>query len=357
MRPGNPFQDLAIAELFETLLPDFVLAFAFFTSVVYAVLGKRFERQRPAITMSASIGLALSIGLVWWEESAGLSIRDLGPIAVGFAVILLTLVMYQALKQVGGSWAGAGISLGVALLIAGLLAPIPLKSEVINAITTVALVVGILLFLSNSHHRYAHLDSKRPHRNDVRHDMSDLYRGQWVSDRLTDGLHKLRRQARVLPERPERTADVLVQLKRMLPAEGWLTDKMAQLRQKAHMVRNGHIAKLEETRYVFSKLPPSAKKQAAAELTARYKQLSGTDTRLERLDKAIVETELRIRNLTAQAQRHTERGEHKKLYETLKAAEKLQHHNSRLITIIERTEAKLSAIAEKVAKEVRQIDK
>jgi len=245
MRPGNPFQDLAIAELFETLLPDFVLGFAFFTSVAYAILAKRFERQRPAITMSASIGLALSIGLVWWEQSTGLSIRNLGPIAIGSAVILLTLIMYQALKQVGGSWAGASISLGVALLIAGLLVPIQVKSEVINTITTVALVVGILLFLSNSHHGYIHMDSIRPRRNDIRHDMSDLYRGQWISEHLTDGLHRLRRQARTLPKHPERTADVLVQLKRMLPAEGWLTNKMAQLRRKAHRIRNGHVATVQ----------------------------------------------------------------------------------------------------------------
>ena len=61
MRLANPLSDLAIGELFETLLPDFVLAFAFFTALAYAVLGKRFERQRPAIVMSATIGLSLSV--------------------------------------------------------------------------------------------------------------------------------------------------------------------------------------------------------------------------------------------------------------------------------------------------------
>ena len=61
----NPFEDLGIGELFETLLPDFVLAFAFFTSICYAVLGKRFGQQRPAIAMSATIGFALAVGFVW----------------------------------------------------------------------------------------------------------------------------------------------------------------------------------------------------------------------------------------------------------------------------------------------------
>ena len=35
----------SIGEPFETLLPDFVLAFAFFSALAYAVLGRRFDRQ------------------------------------------------------------------------------------------------------------------------------------------------------------------------------------------------------------------------------------------------------------------------------------------------------------------------
>ena len=33
MSPFNPFYDIAYGELFDTILPDFVLAFAFFTQV------------------------------------------------------------------------------------------------------------------------------------------------------------------------------------------------------------------------------------------------------------------------------------------------------------------------------------
>lgn len=39
----NPFRYFAFGDLFNTVLPDFVLAFAFFTSVVYAVLGRPFS--------------------------------------------------------------------------------------------------------------------------------------------------------------------------------------------------------------------------------------------------------------------------------------------------------------------------
>jgi hypothetical protein len=115
MRLGNPFQDLVLGELFETVLPDLVLAFAFFTSICYAVLGKRFGQQRPAVAMSAAIGFALSVGLVWWEQSTGFSIKNLGPIAVGFAIIVLAFVIYNSIRQVGGSWAGTGIAIGVCL--------------------------------------------------------------------------------------------------------------------------------------------------------------------------------------------------------------------------------------------------
>ncbi|MFX0200228.1 MAG: hypothetical protein ACFFCW_29260, partial [Candidatus Hodarchaeota archaeon] len=132
MRLVNPFKDLVIGDLFESALPDFILAFAFFTSVAYAVLGKRFGQQRPAIAMSATIGFALSVGLVWWEQSTGFSIKDLGPIAIGFAIIILALVMYQSIRQIGGSWAGAAIALGASILIAKLLQiNLPINPQII----------------------------------------------------------------------------------------------------------------------------------------------------------------------------------------------------------------------------------
>jgi len=358
MRLGNPFEDLVIGELFETALPDFVLAFAFFTSVAYAVLSKRFGQQRPAVAMSAVFGFALSVGLIWWEQSAGYSIRDLGPIAIGFAIIILAFVMYQAIRQMGGSWAGAGIALGASILIAKLLElQVPIDPQIVQTITIVALIVGILAFLFHRRALSHHLHYTRSNLGDIRHDMSDLYRGRKLSKRLTRGLRNTRHEAETLNEHPEETRDVLLRLKRMLPAEGYLANRMAHLRAKAHRIRNGHIARLEETRNVFAKLPPSVKKKAAAHLADRYRQVIGIDIRLERLDRAVAETERRVRDLTARAQRYAARYDYQNLYSSLKAAEKLQHHNGRLFKIIERTERKLSAIAKKVAREVRQIEK
>jgi len=358
MRLTTILNNLDLYRLFETALADFILAFTFFTSACYAVLSKRFGAQRPAAAMSATIGLAFSVGLIWWERTTGFSIRNLGPVAIGFAIVAVAFVMYQAIRQIGGSWSGVAITLGVSILIARLLElHIPIAEEVIQVVTMVALIVGILALVSYTRGHSVFVQPVRTRLPEVRHDMTDLYRDRNVSNQLAKKIKKLRKTADTFDEHPRQSVDVLPQLKRMLPAEGYLTEKMAQLRAKAHRIRNGHIARLEETRQVFAGLPTSAKKKASAELAAKYKQIIGIDTRLERLDRAVAENERRIIELTRNAQRYASRYDHRQLTGCLKAAEKLQHHNSRLIKLIERTESKLSAVAKKVAQESRQADK
>jgi hypothetical protein len=358
MRLVNAFENFLIREMFETLLPDFVLAFTFFTSVVFAVLNKHFGQRRPAIGMSAAIGFALATGLIWWERATGFSIRDLGSIAVGFAIIILAFVMYKAIHQVGGSWAGAAIAFGASILVAKLLElNIPIDPEIIQAVMLVALIVGILTLVNYTLGHSAHSQRRVSQVPVIRHDMSDLYQGRRLSNRLKDQFRRLRHKSRDLKEHPEQTSQILLQLRRTLPAEGFLTEKMAQLRAKAQQIRNGHIARLEETRQVFAQLPVSAKKKAAAELVSRYKQIAGIDNRLERLDGAVAEIERRIKDLTKQAEQYAANYNYKKLDETLSIAEKLQGHNSKLLRSIQHTESKLSAIAKKVASEVKQIEK
>jgi hypothetical protein len=358
MRFVNPFEELAIGQFFETLLPDFVLAFAFFTSVCYAVLGKRFGQQRPAIAMSATIGFALSVGLVWWEQANEFSIRDLGPIAIGFAIIILAFVMYHAIGKVGGSWAGAGIALGASILIAKVLElNIPLDREVIQTVMIVALIVGILSFLSHRHYNYPKIQYSRPFVRDIQHDMSDLYRDKRLSNSLTKKMKDIRHKTEKLDEHPEENKDILLQLRKILPAEGGLTQRMAQLRAKAHRIRNGHIARLKETRHLVAELPTSAKKKVSTELADRYRHIIGIDTRLQRLDRAVAENERRIYQLTREAQKYTAQSNPQKLHDAIKAAEKLQRHNSRLFKIIARTEGKLTRAAMRVVDKTREVDK
>ena len=214
MRPENPFHDMPIGQLFETLLPDFVLAFTFFTAISYIVLSKRFGQQRPAVAVSATVGFALAVGLVWWEEANNFSIRDLGPIAIGFAIIVLALVIYHSIRQIGGSWAGAGITLGATIIIARLLElNVPIDPEIIQVITMVALIVGILALVS-----YTRGHSVQPPRMPVnipkiRHDMTDLYRGRQLSNKIVKKMKKLRRETDQINEHPEEAYDILLQLK------------------------------------------------------------------------------------------------------------------------------------------------
>jgi len=349
----------------ENLLPDFLLAVTFFTALVYAVLGPRLERRRPAIAMSVAIGFALAVGLVWWERSHGFSIRDLGPIAVGFAIIILAFVMYQSIRQVGGSWAGAGIALGVSILVAEVLGMhIPIAAELIRTVVAVALVVGVLAFLRYDHsHPFLRHDRGRAFLPRVqvkfverKPDMSRLYRERHLSHAIEKRLNGIKKQSETLRQRPEKAGDVMRQMTQMLPAEGYLTERMAQLRAKAHQIKNGHIARLEETRHVFARLPTPAKKKAAAELAAGYDQIIGIDIRLERLDKAVAENERRIRELTQKAQGRATQYDYRGLVDCLQQAQKLQKHNTRLFKIIERTEAKLTALAREIAARAQQVE-
>ena len=56
--------------------------------------------------MVVTLGLALSIGLVWWEKKNNLSLLHLGPIAIALFFLVLAFVLFQALKKAGGLWAG-----------------------------------------------------------------------------------------------------------------------------------------------------------------------------------------------------------------------------------------------------------
>ena len=358
MRPEMLLYDLNLYEWMESLLPDFILSFAFFTSVSFAVLGKQFEHKRAAIAISAAIGFALSTGLVWWEQANNLSIRNLGPIAVGFAVIVLSFVMYQSIKKIGGSWAGAGLTLGACIIIASIIGlKIPVDTEIVQSIIVTALIIGIFAFLIHTSPNRIHLPVRTFEQPDTKINMARLFRDRHLSNDLSKNIRKIRREAASLDEQPQDAGNIILQIKRMLPAEGYLTERMAQLRAKAHQIRNGHIARLEETKSIYAQLPVSTKKKASADMTASYNQLIGIDTRLERLDRAVAENERAIKILTQQAQKYTVSHEYKKLTETLKKAEKLQKHNSHLFKIIERTENKLTTIAKKIAGQANRLIK
>ncbi len=350
MTYDNPFSTFAFGALFESVLPDFVLAFTFFTALCYAVLGKRFGQQRPAIAASAALGFALAVGLVWWEQAAGLSIRDLGPVAVGFAVLILAGVIHQAVRQTGGNWAGGGIALGASLLVAWILGTSwPVPEAIVQTVILVALIGGILAFFVHGKGHLLAMPAIRHEAEDVHHDMSDLYRDRQVSGDLRERFHDLRKKDKHIQERPEQAHEIMAQLQRLLPEEGYLTERLAQLRAKAHAMKQGHVARIEKLEAVMAKLPSEVKRKAGEQLAATYRELR-LDNRIERLDKAVAENERRVRQLTQQAQACAARHDYPNLHRTLKQAESLQKHNSHLLRLITHTEERLEAAAAKAAR-------
>ena len=358
--PFSSLAELPFGQLFESLLPDLILSFAFFTALAYAILGVRFGQQRPAIVMSGALGLALAVGLTWWERQNGLSIRDLGPVAVGFAVILLGMVMFHGIRQTGGTWAGAAIALGASILVASSLGEGWYgASGILTALATLALIVGIVAFVLHVHNKNTHVHplpvADIPEVAEVRHDMSDLYEDRHVDRRLDEGLGRIRHEAHDLSGHPHDASHVMEQLRRMLPAEGWLTERLAHLRERAYLVQKGHAQKLEEMKEFFEKLPASARKKVAGDLIARYQEIVGIDLRLERLDEAVAENERRVRALTAEAQGALARYDYAKLNSLLDDAQKLQDHNGKLFKLIDRSEHKLEDVVRRVADEARQV--
>jgi hypothetical protein len=350
--------ELPFGPIFQTLLPDFVLAFAFFTALSYAVLARRFEHQRSAIVMSAAVGIALAIGLVWWEQEQGWSVRNLGPVAVGFTVILLAMILFQGTRQMGGSWAGAAIAFGASLLIAGVLG-LPWASGTFQALALLALIVGVVMFVLHMHRGATHIHPLPKAAvlqvDAVRHDMGDLYEDEHVGDRLQKRLGLLRDEARHVEDHPQQASELMEQLRRILPAEGWLTERLAQLRARAHLIREGHIHQLQELQQFATILSPEARKTVASELTSGYQAIVGIDERIERLDNAVAENERRIRDVTSQAREALARYDYARLRDLLDTADKLQRHNQKLLRNIEHTEKKLTCLVETVAKRAAQM--
>ena len=348
----NAFFEFTNARFLKGLMPDFVLAFTFFTALSFAVLSKRFEKQRAAIAMSASLGLSLAAGLVWWENHTGLTINNLGPVAIALALLVLAGVIYQAVKTVGGSWAGVGITIGVSILLAGLLGvEIPIDRQLIGTFANLALFLGILAFVFRHRGSVYHGSHAKTDLGNVKHDMRDLYRDYKLSRDLGRRFDKLQRQSDFLPQNPNLSGELRRQFKEALPAEGVLTERLAVLRAHAHRLREGHVARIKEIKHLLGDMPPESKRKLSGQLATCYKEL-GLDIRLERLDKAVAATEQRIRKLTKQAEKHLADHDYGKVHDLLNAAAKLQKHNTHLLDAIERTEARLLKAAGKSAQQL-----
>ena len=356
MRLTNPFWFIPGGNFFNSLLFDYFLAFTFFTSLIYAVFNKRFQHQRASIGLSVSLGLALSTGLVWWEYQKNVSVRNLGPIAIIFALIIMFLVVFQSLKQTGGSWAGGGFAVAACLILflfSGMRSPIDL--EFFFSLISFAFIFGMLTLLVHVSHQRPSVTSSytpsysRQETSDIDGDIARIYRDRSLSGQITGAIRKLRKDTDLVKSYPNEMPDIIKQIKRLLPPEGFLTGQLAGLRKKAYRMREGHLARIKELKHLSRHTPRDKKQMISWEIKKRYQELD-MDNRLARLDKAVAEFELKIRELTKRAKLAMEQYHFKEYENLLKEAEKLQEHNSRLLRKIQQAESKISDLA-------RQIDK
>ena len=148
--------------------------------------------------------------------------------------------------------------------------------------------------------------------------------------------------------------DVRLQLGRVLPQEGALTERLAQLRAQCHHMRVGDAARFEQLRRSVDQLSPEAQQHLNARLSEQYAALR-LDARLERLDRAVAELERRVRQLTSRAQQRLAAYDYQVVPALLEEAERLQVHNVHLLRIIELTEARLLFAVNHLAAETPEV--
>lgn len=345
-----PFE-LQLPWILDTLWVDFLLAFTVFTGIAYSVLHKRLAHQRPAAAVAASFGFALAVGLVWWEYDHGWSVRNLGPIAIGFAVLLLGGVIHWSLKLVAGRISSAAFALVACIAIAWTLGAGDWVQPELTALVLVATaVLAIGGFLA---HR-AHHPVDQPQAPETRRYETELRDTRNVAGRITRRLSRVRRKIRGLRRHPDRATGVMVRLRQVLPEEGRLTSRLSRLRAQAHQIRQGNVARIHEVREAIQRLPKLARRKAGEELAARYQELQ-LDVRMERLDRAAAAIEQRVRELTLAAQRSLTDGKREQAEEMIQRAVKLQRQASRLLKLIERTEHRIQTLAREIVEKHAEV--
>ncbi len=359
MAINNPFYGFPFIELFQTLIPDLLLSLTFFISLSYAVFSGRFDKQRPAIGMSVAIGSALSIGLVYWEYNSGWSIRNLGPIASGLALMAIGITIFQAFRKLGGGIAGGAAALGITLLIGNTLGTgFPLKRSITGMIIFIAAIVAVASFILKHKQVFpentatANTRGPLPSKTPIpKLSLKDIYQDREVSRQLASNLTSAKDQSQQLQETPQLAGQVMGTLNQLLPDEGWLTNQLAELRKKAWIIRNGHIHKIETLSSSLHSIPVNKRKKIASALALYYKELK-LDNRLDRLDTLIANSELKIRQLTQAAMESVKNHQFKRITELLDNAAKLQKHNTYLMRSIGKTEKKLESLTKRVIKEL-----
>lgn len=362
-------------------LIDFLIALVFFTAVTYAVLGRRLGHRRAAAAASAALGFALSLAMVAWEVQTGRRIADLGPIAVGLAVIVLALVVYHTMRQIGGRWAGVLTAVGAAALIGQVLS-LPGLSNLLNGVVLPLAGIGLMTagLIRLMHDRHTAFPSQpvqgvapwgsrqpSPSQNttiqqaldDQRdledtkqqvHAIDDIHR---ITGRIEETLRQADRMGKELPAQPELARLIRRQLDSLLPASQEITRRLAQLRSHTELVRRGHLGKIRRLAPQVPKLDPRAAREASKELRDVYEQAS-LGQRLDRLDRAAVLTQQRITQTVEEVRRSLDAARYHEAASSLHRAQHLGHQARKLIDQIDKQYKHILKLAIDAARQARK---
>lgn len=307
--------------------------------------------------------------MVAWEINSGWRIADLGPIAAGFALIIIAAVVYYAMQKVGGRWAGVLTALGAAALIGQVLS-LPGLSGLFHGVLLPLAGIGLLAagVMRLMHHQQsfsplrsapfdvplqsplassptynsaqAPVDEVRESQDQV-HAIDDVHR---LADRIERSLSDAERWGRALPAQPDLAKLIRQHLATLLPATQDITRRLAQLRAHTERVRLGHLAKIRRIAPQVPRLDPLAARAASQRLRDLYRE-ARLGERIDRLDRAAVLAEQQITQTLQAVDQLLDAARYDEAASRLHQAARLGKQTRKLIHQIEKQQKHVLALA------------
>ena len=337
--------------VFQSRIFEFLIIFTFFISLLFSIFKRRFGDHRLTAALAASISFALSIGLTSWISNKGYNMTDLGPFAIIIIVAFADVIIYSLIKRSGHEFIAI---LTVVLMTIPLIGRIYWLTDyqmIFDMTLTLWLIILIWLLIKNSTPNRSVYYAKKDNYTDI--DQADnqikrMYTDRRLSGYISGQLRKLRKTTELLGDKNSQSTDLILQLQRILPEQGFLSGRMTGLRKKAHLMRNGHIAKIKEIKTLCRQLGPLQKQKVSRQMIEYYQNQTDLDRRLERLEGIITNIEKQSRDLIIRAQICVKNNDFKQYDHFIKKAAKMQDRVTHIIKVIIRTEKNLSDTAHKI---------
>jgi len=107
----EPFREIDIASIYQQnyLFIDFFIYLFIFVGLSKFVFSKRFS-GRGGKAISIGIGIVLSLGMSVFSYTTGFRLGSFGPVAAVILVILVGMLMFRFIRQIGGNTVNSGIA-------------------------------------------------------------------------------------------------------------------------------------------------------------------------------------------------------------------------------------------------------